>query len=378
MDQRLSDAQCLKFELLADGLNITAAAAAALQASTQGRPLTPADYASTSGLILLLDGDVWVNAPIVAHNPNFVVESPHVLDHDPEGFSIRGPGLASRAQYWIPPQYHGGPASDGRPLNHLVVTHGDRVRLSPTIGCAMVCRFCNVPYDDVYHGLKPVELMVQAVKIALADDLQPARHVLISGGTPGPPHVAALAAAYEHLLESLPGIEIDIMMVPVPGLFDLERLDRLGVHELSVNLEIFNESIAQELMPHKHRQGRDFYLDFLEQGAETLGQGRVRSMLMVGLEPLEDTLAGVREIARRGCVPVLSPFRPDPATPLRSWRPPEGSFLKEVYLRARDAASEFGMGLGPSCAPCTHNTLTFADPVPLTATGGPALASGAA
>jgi hypothetical protein len=70
--REFTDAQELKFRLLATGLSISAEARRWLADVTHGKSLTSADYASTSGLILELDDDVWVNAPISDHNPNFV------------------------------------------------------------------------------------------------------------------------------------------------------------------------------------------------------------------------------------------------------------------------------------------------------------------
>ena len=115
-------------------------------------------------------------------------------------------------------------------------------------------------------------------------------------------------------------------------------------------------------MRHKYNQGLDFYLGFIEHAAEVLGPGRVRSMLMVGLEPMEMTLDGVAAIAERGGVPVLSPFRPDPATPLRDRKPAGAAELEQTYLRAVDVAASHGAVLGPDCPPCTHNTLSFVTP----------------
>ncbi|MES1170271.1 MAG: hypothetical protein ABUL47_06255, partial [Leifsonia sp.] len=130
--------------------------------------------------------------------------------------------------------------------------------------------------------------------------------------------------------------------------------------------------VAAQIMRHKHRQGRQYYLDFLESAAEVLGPGRVRSMLMVGLEPMESTLAGVHALLERGCVPVLSPFIPDPVTPMAkapfelltgtnimSNRPPTADYSLEVFLRASDMAADFGVTLGPDCVPCMHNTMTL-------------------
>lgn len=356
----LSEPQRLKLELLARGAVVTPAARAALRELTRDDRLTPADYASTSGIIARLDGVEWVNIPIEDHNPNFAAASPYFFDHHGDGFVVHGEDLAASAEFWPLPDYHGKLGSHGRPLNNYVFTHGDRVRLSPTIGCAMECTFCNVPYDDAYAGVKPLEAMLDAVRTAVEDARQPARHMLISGGTPGPPHVAALREVYYEVLREFGPIGVDIMMVPVDGLFDLVKLDELGVQDLSVNLELWDEKLASTVMRHKYRQGRQHYLDFLETAAATLGGARVRSMLMVGLEPLESTLEAVEAIASRGCVPVLSPFRPDPVTPMAAALPPSAEDLRIAFERASEIADRHGTVLGPACAPCTHNTITFA------------------
>jgi Radical SAM superfamily len=368
MSTTLSVAQRLKFQLLAEGIEISRAARTALGEITSQGDLTPADYASTSGLILQLEDDVWVNAPINDYNPNFVSGSRYVLDSGPDGFLVHGGGLASSASFWSPPSYHGRAASFG-PLNNFVVTHGDRARLSPVRGCAMTCTFCNIPYDDpldVYRT-KSIDALLQAARIAISDTSQPAHHLLISGGTPKRPDFGFMQEVYQRVLLEFPQAPVDIMMVPLPGLFDLPLLDKLGLNEISINIEVFSESRAAEVMRHKYNQGLTFYLDFIEKAASTLGPGRVRSMLMVGLEPMEMTLAGVAAIAERGGVPVLSPFRPDPATPLRDRKPAGAAELEETYLRAVEVAASRGAALGPDCPPCTHNTLSFVTPGSATA-----------
>jgi Radical SAM superfamily len=364
----LTAAERLKFRLLADGLTITSRALATLAELNGGRQLTPADFASTSGVILRLEDDVWVNAPISAYNPNFVHAPPYVLDLDAGGFAVRGDSLESRAWFWLSPSYHGESlAPSGRRHNYYAFTHGDRVRLAPIQGCAMRCQFCNVPYEDRY-ALKDVDEMLDAARLALDDPIQPARHVLVSGGTPVPRDVVFLRMVYERVLQEFPFTQIDIMMVPVEGLFDLHRLRDLGVHELSINLELHDDDRARALMPQKYLQGERRYLDFIAAAAEVLGPRRVRSMLMVGLEPRDNTLAGVRAIAERGGLPVLSPFRPDPVTPLRGWSPPSAAELEETYLRAMEIAEAAGTYLGPTCLPCTHNTVTLASALPQPAT----------
>lgn len=358
----LTDAQELKIGLMAEGLTLGSEAAAWLDEVTGGKSLTSADYASTSGLILELDG-VWVNAPIHAQNPNFVgVETEYHLERVDDELVVSGRGRSAIARYWPQPAYHG-TANQYGPLNNFVFTHADRVRLSPIRGCAMTCDFCNIPFDDPLevYTLKSIEGSVEAIRVALEDPEQPAHHVLISGGTPKPKDADFHRELYRRVLSAFPEVAVDIMMVPLPGVLDLPELVAHGVAELSINLEVYSRERAREVARHKFNQGLPFYLDFIEEAAGILGPGRVRSMLLVGLEPPEDTLAGVAAIAERGGVPVLSPFRPDPVTPLRATPPPSASVLREVFLAAREIAHAHGIPLGPSCPPCSHNTLNFAE-----------------
>src|SRR3712207_1949591 len=67
----LTNAERLKFRLLAEGLSSTRSARRHLDDCRGKRKLTPADYASTTGLRLRLQDEVWVNAPVREHNPNF-------------------------------------------------------------------------------------------------------------------------------------------------------------------------------------------------------------------------------------------------------------------------------------------------------------------
>ncbi|MDQ1710818.1 MAG: hypothetical protein QOE45_268 [Frankiaceae bacterium] len=355
----LTTAERMKFEILSTGISITPAAQEYINAGNRGRAMTPADYASTSGVILELEDDVWVNAPIGLYNSNFVQEPSHVLDVEEAALVVRGRDVQSAARFWLPPDYHDESDDMGDPFTSYAFTHSDRVRISPIEGCAVACKFCNLPYEFRYRR-KSVDGLAGSVARALADETQPAYHVLISGGTPHDEDFGYVREVYESVITRFAGIDVDIMMVPLAGLLDAAWLDELGVAELSINIEIFSQPLARRVMRWKADLGLDHYLAFLAAAAEVMGAPRVRSMLLVGVEPMDQTLAGVRAIAERGCVPVLSPFRPDPATPMSTTRPPTADFMLETYLRARDIAASYDVPLGPSCVPCTHNTLTLA------------------
>lgn len=348
----------LKISLMTHGVAVASRARVLLTGVDGTSPLTLADYASTSGITLRLPDDVWVNAPLDAHNSNFVTAPRHTLDFVDGQFVVRGDGMESPVTPIPVPSYHAETNAQGEPYTSYAVTHTDRVRISPVEGCAIACRFCDLPFEFRYRA-KRVDGLVDAVGRALVDRVLPARHVLISGGLPRDSDFEWMQRVWESVPAAFPGIEVDVMMVPAPGLVVPSRLKKAGVSGLSINLEIWNLDVAAHVMPGKARIGRARWLEVIADAVATFGTGRVRSLLLVGIEPLDDTLRAVEALASLGCDPVLSPFRPDPATPMRSHRPPSEELLVEAWERGSEIVARHGVRLGPRCVPCMHNTLSF-------------------
>ena len=75
----LKEVERAKIELMTFGMGVSENARRTIE-GYEKRPLTLADYASTSGISMELEGGIWVNAPISDFNPNFVGETPYLLD----------------------------------------------------------------------------------------------------------------------------------------------------------------------------------------------------------------------------------------------------------------------------------------------------------
>ena len=204
---------------MAEGVAVTPRVREALR----GRPLTLADYATTSGISLVLGEEVWVNAPLRDHNSNFVSEAPtHVLDRTEFGYSIFSPRGRFPARLVPVPDYYNEKNSSEEPYTAYAHTHADRVRISPIEGCGMICTFCDLPYEYAYRR-KRIDGLIDAIARAVEDRALPARHALISGGTPKEEDFGFLRTVYREIPARFPDLPIDIMMVPVPGLLDLDE-----------------------------------------------------------------------------------------------------------------------------------------------------------
>jgi biotin synthase-like enzyme len=202
--------------------------------------------------------------------------------------------------------------------------------------------------------------LLEALAIARQDTNLPVKHAIISGGTPVPRDYAYYDEVCERVIKNT-DIPVDVMMWPRPDDI-IDRLADWGIHGYALNLEVYDEKIARRLTPQKRQYGRGLFVRGIERALQrTGGNGRVRSLILVGLEPIEKTLEGVKFLAQLGCDPALSPFRPAPGTSLEDVRPPSPEVLEHVYLESLEIVERYGVKLGPRCIPCQHNTLTFPD-----------------
>jgi len=325
------------------------------------------DYATTGGVVLEIGNTFYANVPVRFDS------TPFCIDREKNKFVLKKEDrvLPLSVNIRPVPQYalDNVRLEDGTPVRELVMTHADRLRISPIHGCNFHCQFCtcnNQKYREV-----PVESLDQAVQVALADPNNRPRHILISGGT-----AREKEDSYEYLNKvfrffphKYVDYEFDIMLSP-RGRYAgqngknayedfLKYLhEDCGIATMSVNLELYNESLRKKYIPEKYAIGKEQYLLFIRKAVDVFGEGKIRSSLVVGLEDKEDTLAGVRELAACGCIPVLSAFVPAQGTFMERYPKPEVDFLLEVVHEAAEIARHNHTILGPLCRPCTHNSLT--------------------
>ena len=362
---KLTKSQELKLQVLANGISVSENARKIWQKMFSG-PMSLNEYASTSGICLATEDNVWMNAPFIETFTKAAIVN---LDFIDGRFSLIWDNIVYPVKVIPVPAYHDRYYTDKGAQHRytsLGVTHTDRCRISPIGGCAWVCTFCDLPFDFKYNK-RPKEELLKVIEIAAEDKFSPARHVLISGGTPKPEDEDWIDEVYAYIAGNSP-IPVDIMMPARKELDYPQKLKDWGVSMLSVNLEVFDKERAKRITPNKAKLlGVDFYLDYIEQAVKIFGVGFVQSLIVFGeaIEPIESVLKGVRALADRGCMPILSPFRPDPATPLGKMgaKPASIEEMRRVYIESVEICEKSGTGvkLGPRCIPCMHNTLTFQD-----------------
>lgn len=356
----------LKLRLMQQGAVFTPAVRKIMYHSRFGH-ITFSDYATTGGIVAVLDERVYVNIPVKIQGTPFLVdafENEIILKYNNKA-------METTFRIIPVPQYALDVTrlSDDTPVRELVMTHADRVRISPVHGCGYHCSFCTS--NAAYYKEISCEQLDQAFNIALNDPYNKPRHVLISGGTP---HEKADSYAwinhiFYHFPQNYPQYDFDVMLSPRGmepeqnsakdyGEFLHYLHDECGVKTLSVNLELYNDKFRERFIPDKAAVGKDNYYRFITQAVEIFGEKSVRSSLVVGLESEEDTLNGVRALLDCGCLPVLSAFVPAPGTDMANYPAPSVEFLLETVRKAAEMARGAKLQLGPLCRPCTHNSIT--------------------
>jgi hypothetical protein len=227
------------------------------------------------------------------------------------------------------------------------------------------CKYCSIGLNTgVEDRSKSLEAIRHTVRLALSDPVYPARHVLLGGGTPRRPDAGAtdLAAAARVVREIDADVAIYVMLAAPDDPAVLSDLANAGVDEIGINLELYDDAAAAYYLPAKRaHQPRAHVLRALERVVELIGPVNTRSIMVAGLESRGATMDGVRALAERGVMPILSPLRPLVGTPLEDESPPTPASMAELAQAAQAVADEFDIPIGPTCRACQGNTINPVD-----------------
>lgn len=320
-------------------------------------PLTVHEYATTGGITLHV-GDVYINAPF---DEWYCERSTAELSLTSDlQFEVCFDGSVVPCEVLPLPGYLDAVNRLGNPVTDTTMSHCDRIRVSPLMGCALDCHFCDIA--EMRYTRRDADEVLASVAVARADSNLPASHVLISGGSPGPAHFGWFDDTLTAIIEGS-GLPTDIMMSPREGpLSHIARFTEAGATGFSLNLEVFGDAAGGRVMPLKHRRSSPHTGRTIEAAVDAVGSnGNVRSLVIVGLDDWDSTITGIEFLASLGCEPVLSPFRPARDTKMHMASPPAEQFLLDVHAAAIEIAATHGLRLGPRCIPCQHNTLVIPD-----------------
>lgn len=268
----------------------------------------------------------------------------------------------------------------GQKEDSCVAIHGDRIRVSLITGCSGDCKFCGL------NKLKYVQNDFEKIKTEIDKILSLKGNItrlFITGGNPKEADLKSTLLVVKKLINeySPRGIsKYDFMFAPrgidkyfyecnqkQEYVLFLNKIKKMGVTTVAIDLEMYNNKLLSKYAPFKNKIGRDNYLFMLAEAVKVFGKGNVRSNIMVGIEPLKDTIDAVESLAEIGAEPCLSPYEPYEQLP--EIKKPSWKFLYEVYLKSVEICNRKDVNLAPSIyATDTHNSVASARSIPLTKT----------
>ena len=359
-DAILANPGLLKLHLMMRGLRLPEPVREGLQNDLFGAT-GHALFGSAGDLDLSLPQDIWVTVPVL-HGE--AMASPYELVRHGDGYAIAvDPPDGEPSERAKPTKvkvlgrsrFFDHTTSTGIPYGRIGTVHGPYLALSPTNQCSFLnnadrCRFCGVGSDGGTHAGVPVDDILEAIRIAREE--HPVNMVYLSVGHLGTddggvtflePYVEAIKKHFDILVavDALPPATNDW----------IDRTYAMGVDSVSYNLEIFDPDRFALLCPGPARViGRQRFLEALSYATTVFPSGGVTCHLIVGLESLECTHAGVEALTEMGVLPVLPVYRPFKGRDLRGDADvmrfePSLEELIEVYTHLYEAVRDKKLGL---------------------------------
>ena len=141
---------------------------------------------------------------------------------------------------------------------------------------------------------------------------------------------------------------------------EIESLHSTGTDSISFNLEVYDQKMREKVIPGKAKKNPlDVYLSSMRTASEVFGENQVSSWILIGLEPPEKTIEGIRKIAEAGAIPLPKPFRPLYGADYEKKKPPRVEDAVLIYGEWLDTIKECGLNPLKAKAGCARCNACF-------------------
>jgi hypothetical protein len=361
----------VKAELLVDGVRATPEALAGIGRThkEQNHGLFGWDFEDHVGTALP-DDFVLPDGTVVQFRKNS--RSPYEVDRKQNDLVLSLAGEEVCKVRWIPrPAYYSMNTSGGNSMVKVGQVGGeDCLFFCYQNYCSFFskheeCLFCNlVSTSDTYDAVlrkKDTEDIGEVAAAAFKEGM--VRHVLLTGGCFNHQKEtdmvsAILASIRRHTgLDRVPGT---VLPSPANGPDDAKRYHGTGIKAIGFSMEIWDERLYRAICPGKSSgTSHSEFVHGIERAVKVFGEGNVYAVFVMGLEPRETFLEGVREITARGANVVPFVWSPNPGSKLEGHRAPTGQWYVDTALEAAEIVydSKVPPGTENHCFRCDGNSL---------------------
>lgn len=260
------------------------------------------------------------------------------------------------------PDFYDKTLSTGEKISQIITLYGgSALGFFVNENCAMVdigkaCKFCSIHQNrskgtDFVKIIKE-EYINESLQTALHDSKVNITQVMINGGTFKDfdknfsyySRLTKLASQIIH--QSKKRVNLHLIVFPPTDMSLLGYFKDTNAG-IIINTEVFDPVLFKEYCPGKEIVlGRNKILDSLEKAAMVLGKGRVYSVIVGGLEPIESLYDGLVYLAERNVTPIINLLHTDPETPLENFKNPSVEFIMEMGQALQEVYEKYHLRAG--------------------------------
>ena len=258
------------------------------------------------------------------------------------------------------PKYYDKLTSDGIPMFKIAyIGEPGLFRTAVNQTCDYVkmgkpCKFCAVTNWWKADLKKTSTQLAEAAAAAFAEGV--VEDMFITTGTvlTSGRGIEAILDTIEHIKAAGVKVPIEAQFQPPPDPGFLQALKDAGVVTVSSNVECFDESLREWLMPMKGKIPISDYVAVWEKCVKIFGPNEVFNTIVVGIgESDESILKGVEMAASHGVITLTEPLFAAQESKLADAVPPPAGRMMHIYEKCAEIFRKYGLspfGAGAGCA----------------------------
>jgi hypothetical protein len=227
------------------------------------------------------------------------------------------------------------------------------------------CLFCNlVTTSQTYHSVlkkKETEEIGEVARQAFNEG--GIRHILLTGGCFNHQKELDLVSTVLKSIRAHTGMERvpgTILPSPARSFAEIQRYHDSGIQAIGFSLEIWDEKLYRAICPGKSEgMSHAHFLQSIDDAVKVFGPGNVYGVLVMGLEPRQTFLDGVKTLAGLGANVVPFVWSPNPGSKLAGHRAPTSRWYVDTVKEAAEIvqAAKVPPGTENHCFRCDGNSL---------------------
>lgn len=303
--------------------------------------------------------------PVFIVNGKRGAKSPFHLVKNGSQFEIWKEGVKYTNIFLIPrPRFYDGFTSGGVPMCKVAVIVGPgHARSVVSQRCAYQqigkpCKFCAIQYWWDANLEKAPPQVAETIETGVKEGV--VEHVSLTTAT-----LNTKGKGLESLVETAKLIQARVK-VPIMIEFEpigdysllhslLQEAKQAGVTTASCNIECFDGSVREEVMPIKGKIPIAMYIKNWEKCLEIFGKNEVFTVAIVGIgEEDESILRGVEMAASHGVMTFIVPHSPAIGALYEDMEPPSSERMLSLYERAVGIYEKYGLDMCVSQSGCVR------------------------